>query len=108
MFIRKVTQSIEPGERLTDWRDGDEAEVYTIALSPNGKTVATCKRKQGRDVETRKVAAKSIGHIDVVWAACWSVDGRRVVSGCDDVTIGAWDVLSGGTVLGSIKRYLHV
>jgi len=88
-----------------DWRDEDIG-VWSIALSPNGKTVASGSidgKVRLWDVETEKVVAKWIGHTDVVKSLCWSVGGERVVSGSNDKTIRVWDVESGDTVLGPIK-----
>jgi len=79
--------------------------VWSIALSPNGKSVAIGHDGKVRlwDVETKKVVAIWTGHTDSVRSLCWSVDGERLVSGSDDGTIRVWDVESGDTVLGPIK-----
>jgi len=104
---------IESGKQIgDDWRDdGDHAAVRTIALSPNGKTVASGS-KDGKvrlwDVETKKVVAKWTGRTYGVGSLCWSVDGERVVSGSDDGTITVWDVERGDTVLGPIKTGHHL
>jgi len=80
--------------------------VWSIALSPNGKTIASGSR-DGKvrlwNVETEKVVAKWTGHTHIATSLCWSVDGERVVSGSYDGTIRVWDVESGDTVLGPIK-----
>ncbi|KAG1723217.1 quinon protein alcohol dehydrogenase-like superfamily [Suillus lakei] len=59
--------------------------VYAIALSPNGKTVAS-GGYDGKvrlwDIETGKVVAKQSGHTEVVESVRWSADGERVLSGC--------------------------
>ncbi|KAG2057865.1 WD40 repeat-like protein [Suillus hirtellus] len=86
-----------------DWRDEeDKAKVRSMALSPNGKTIASgCYDKKVRlwNIETRKVIAKWLGHTDLVYALCWSGDGKRVLSGSWDGTARVWDVESGETVL---------
>ncbi|KAG2342298.1 WD40 repeat-like protein [Suillus weaverae] len=85
-----------------DWRDEKETAVYTIALSPNGTTVASGSRDgtvRLWDVETGKVIIKWTGHTKVVRPVCWSADGERVVSGSEDGTTRVWDVESSETVL---------
>jgi WD40 repeat protein len=69
--------------------------VWSMALSPNGKTMANGGGSERAnynvrlwDIETRKVISKWTGHTDVVCALCWSVDGERVASGSHDGTAG--------------------
>jgi len=91
---------------VDDWCDGGNEQVCTIALSPNGKSVASGggdRKVRLWRVETKKVVAKWSGHTDWVRSLCWSVDGERVVSGSDDGTIRVWDVRSGYGVLGPIN-----
>jgi len=89
-----------------DWRDGGKEGVWSIALSPNSKTVASGS-SDGTvrlwDVETKKIVARWTGHTNAARTLCWTVDGERVVSGCHDGTIRVWDVESGDTVLGPIN-----
>jgi len=97
---------LESGVQIgNDWRD-DWKEGARIALSPNGKSVAS-GHSDGKvrlwDVETKKVVARWTGHTDAVRSVCWSVDGERVVSGSYDATIRVWGVKSGDTVLGPIQ-----
>jgi WD40 repeat protein len=99
--------NLESGVQIgNDWRDHGEEGMWSIALSPNGKTVASGSgdgKVRLWDVETKKVVARWTGHTRLVRSLCWSVDGERVVSGSDDGTIRVWDVESGDTVLGPIK-----
>ncbi|OAX33966.1 WD40 repeat-like protein [Rhizopogon vinicolor AM-OR11-026] len=66
---------LESGAQIgDDWRDdGKEAGVTAMALSPNGKTVASGSR-DGKvklwDVERRKVISKWTGHSDLVQSVC--------------------------------------
>jgi len=112
--------NLESGVQIgNDWRDNDgdddggggggdrrNESVWSIALSPNGKTVAS-GGLDGRvrlwDVEMKKLVAKWTGHTAGTGSLCWSGDGERVMSGSNDGTIRVWDVKSGDTVLGPIK-----
>ncbi|KAG2125778.1 quinon protein alcohol dehydrogenase-like superfamily [Suillus clintonianus] len=94
---------LESGAQIgEDWRDEDVQEMLSMALSPNGKTVASGSRDRTVrlwNVETRKVIAKWTGHTRVVCTLCWSSDGKRVASGSWDGTARIWDVKSDKTVL---------
>jgi tricorn protease-like protein len=90
-----------------EWRDEDEDEsVLSMALSPNGKTVATgCSAGIVRlwDVETKRVVTKWNSRDTNIWSVCWSADGERVVCGSEDGMVRMWEVESGKTVLGPIQ-----
>ena len=91
----------------SNWQDdGYQAPVITIALSPNGQTVASGS-SDGTvklwDIEMGKVTAKWTGHTQQVWSVRWSADGMRVASGSWDGTVRVWEIESGETVLGPIK-----
>ncbi|KAG2060533.1 WD40 repeat-like protein [Suillus hirtellus] len=89
---------LESGTQIgEDWRDKDdkEAEVHSMALSPNGRTIVSGS-KDGKvklwDVEMRGVVAKWTGHTERVMSVCWRADGKRVLSGSYDGTARVWDV----------------
>jgi WD40 repeat protein len=95
---------LETGTQIgKDWRDEENnAVVRVMALSSNGKTVASGHyggKVKLWNVETRKVIAKWEGHSTVVGALCWSGDGKQVLSGSWDGTARVWNVESGKTVL---------
>jgi len=74
-----------------------------MALSPNGKTIASGS-EDGTvrlwDVETGKVIVRWKGHTVFVDSMCWSPNGERVVSGSFDGTARVWDVESSKPVEG--------
>ena len=87
--------------------------MFTIALSPNGKTIAAGSSDgvvRLWDIETGKVLVKLTGHDAIVWSVYWSTDGEHVVSGSADGTARVWHAESHKTVLGPIKtghEYVH-
>jgi WD40 repeat protein len=96
---------LESGAQIgEEWQDRKNG-VWSMAMSPNGKTIATGSGSGDNntvvlwDVETRKVISKWTGHTDLVCALCWSADGERVVSGSWDGTARVWDVNTGKTIL---------
>ena len=88
-----------------NWEDG-KYSVSTIALSPDGKTVASGSDDgvvRLWDIDTGNVIAKWMGHSGRVWSVCWSRDGQRVATGSTDGTARVWDMESGKTILGPIN-----
>jgi WD40 repeat protein len=76
--------------------------VPAIALSPDGKEVATGSGDGAVrlwDIDMGKVVKKFTGHTDRVWSVSWRPNGGRVVSGSDDETFRVWDVENGETIL---------
>jgi WD40 repeat protein len=89
-----------------EWRDEDEPGVLTMALSPNGKTVATgCSAGIVLlwDIETKRVVTKWNSRDADIWSVYWSADGELVVSGSGNGMVRVWEVESGKTVLGPIQ-----
>ncbi|OAX39900.1 WD40 repeat-like protein [Rhizopogon vinicolor AM-OR11-026] len=99
---------LESGERIGDaWKDdgNDHLDVERIALSPNGKTVASGSYDgtvRLWDVETKKVVARWTGEYRAV-SVCWSADGERVLTGYSKGMIRVWNIRSDNTILGPIK-----
>ncbi|KAJ8581601.1 WD40 repeat-like protein [Rhizopogon salebrosus TDB-379] len=99
---------LQSGKRIrNDWRD-EESDVNTIALSLDGKKVASGSDDGAVrlwDIDTRKVIAKWTGHKGRISSVCWNRDqGGRVMSGsyddgtkllatgCDDNNAYSWDI----------------
>jgi WD40 repeat protein len=113
--IIKVSGSVqvwdlEKGTQVgDDWEDKD-MRMRAIALSPDGKTVASGSEDGAVrlwDVDTGKVIKTWAGHTQEVKSVCWSPDGGRVVSRSFK-EIRVWDLESGETILGPIDAGINV
>lgn len=77
---------------------GDISRVVSVALSPNGKTIAIGSsdgRIYLRDLDTIENKITLSGHKRQVWSLAFSSDGKTLVSGSIDQTIRLWDVNTG-------------
>jgi serine/threonine protein kinase/Tol biopolymer transport system component len=84
---------------------GHRFEVYTVAFSPDGKTLASgggyfsADLKPGEimiwDVETGKLRESLKGHTGGVWSVAFSPDGKTLASASADKTVKLWDVKTG-------------
>ncbi|KIK32588.1 hypothetical protein CY34DRAFT_814194 [Suillus luteus UH-Slu-Lm8-n1] len=94
-------RDLETGTQVAEeWEDEDD-DVETIALSPDGKKVASGSVDGAVklwNVDTDKVIKTWTGHTKVVTSVSWSSDGGRMVSGSYDKTFRVWDVDSGKTI----------
>ena len=83
--------------------DAHEHEARAVALSPDGKTLASSGIW---DIKLWSVSARksfaTLRHYDVVNSVSFSPDGAILASGCRDHKIRLWDGKSGGliTILG--------
>jgi WD40 repeat protein len=93
---------LQSGKQIgNDWRD-EETEVNTIALSLDGKKVASGSNDgvlRLWDVDTGKVIAKWTGHKGKISSVCWNRGGQVVSGSYDDGTVKVWDVESRKTTL---------
>jgi WD40 repeat protein len=74
-------------------------KVYSVAFSPDGRTLASGSSGDGWpklwDVKTGKELATLIGHGSIVFSVAYSRDGKTLASGSYDKTIKLWDVAMG-------------
>ncbi len=81
---------------------GHTAAVFSIAFSPDGKTIASGSLDSTIrlwDVATSKHLHTLIGHTSDIQSVSFSPDGQTLASGSSDKTIRLWDVAT--------SRHLH-
>ena len=77
---------------------GYTGDVYSVAWSPDGKTLATGSDDQTVklwEAATGKLLANLPGHTGAVYSIAWSPDGRTLASGSGDRTVKLWDAAAG-------------
>ena len=74
---------------------GHKVQVYGVAFSPDGETLATASDDEVVilwNVETQNRAATLTGHKHSVTAVAFSPDGKTLATACGDETVILWNV----------------
>ena len=78
--------------------EGHKQQVFSVAYSPDGKTLASGSNDKTIklwDVKTGKERATFEGHTEGVQSVAYSPDGKTLASGGEDKTIKLWDIKTG-------------
>ena len=78
--------------------DGHAQGVWCVAVSPDGKTLASTGRDgviKLWDFERGELRGQLLGHTSEVYALAFSPDGGKLVSSSRDKTVKLWDVAAG-------------
>src|SRR5262249_19516664 len=73
---------------------GYTGDVYSVAWSPDGKTLATGSDDQTVklwEAATGKLLANLPGHSDSICSVAWSPDGKTLASSSGDTTTKLWE-----------------
>jgi WD40 repeat protein len=82
--------------------EGHRREVYSVAVTPDGRLALSANRDQTLtvwDVETGHELRTLQGHSHYVNKDSLSADGRFAVSASDDTTLKVWDVETGALIV---------
>ncbi|MHC5765361.1 MAG: WD40 repeat domain-containing protein [Nostoc sp.] len=75
--------------------EGHSSAVYSVAFSPDGKTIASAsddKTVKVWDAVTAKEITSFKGHSERVWGVAFSPDGKTIASASSDKTVKVWKV----------------
>jgi RNA polymerase sigma factor (sigma-70 family) len=88
-------------ERLKAGQAGHAREVYSVALSPDGKQLISGSG-DAKAIVWETATARQLqtlpGHRHWVFSVAFAADGHKVVTGSHDTTAAIWDVATGNAI----------
>lgn len=85
------------GKKLMEFKDLPAGGIYSIAFSPDGKSVVAgvLSTIWFCNLTTGKAALTSRVHSSVIYSVAFSADGNVLATGSDDKTIKLWSMTTG-------------
>ncbi len=103
--VEVTSTSNEPNSRLATAKyelaqtlNSNEHVIYSLAFSPDGKSIAATGRYNNLNVfDTTTGALKHsyLGHTETAYEVLFSPDGGTLISAGEDSTIRLWDIVTG-------------
>ncbi|KAG8740896.1 hypothetical protein FRC10_003784 [Ceratobasidium sp. 414] len=97
------------GNQISSPLDGHMEHVISVAISPNGRTIASGSYDGTVyiwDAQTADVIVGPLeGHTSSVYSVAFSPDGARIASGSKDCTIRIWDTHTGLILVGPLEGH---
>jgi WD40 repeat protein len=79
--------------QVTNWSGARNANLHSMALSPDGETLALGVARSGVelwDIEARELKSVLKGHAGEIYDIDFAPNGRAIVSGGLDETVRIW------------------
>src|SRR5262249_44631303 len=95
---KKAWHSDVRSRELRPTRRGDTGVVFSAAIAPDGKTLATGSTDRAVrlwDLENGQPRTTLRGHTDTVFSVLFSPDGKTLATGSWDDTVRLWDQHTG-------------